>query len=106
LAVHGVRLSDELNEEVVLQPHHVRDEFWKAHDHLARLAAPGPARLGQLELPLLTGSASARRTHPFGKHGWIVYRRVADCEIEILDVHWPTECDRDEVGHAAGPVQR
>jgi hypothetical protein len=92
-----VRLSDELNEEVVLQPHHVRDEFWKAHDRLACLAASGPARLGQLELPLLTGSAGTRRTHPFGTHGWIVYRWVADREIEILDVRWPTECDRDRL---------
>jgi hypothetical protein len=90
-----VRLSDELNEEVVLQSHHARDEFWKAHDHLARLAASGPARLGQLELPLPTGSAGARRTHPFGTNGWIVYGWVADCEVAILDVRWPTECDRD-----------
>jgi hypothetical protein len=94
LSGYGVRLSQELNQEIALQPRRVRDEFWKAHDQLARFGLSGPAPDGQLELPLPVDPAGAPRTRPFGLDGWIVHR-TGEGEVEILQVHWPSSPDCD-----------
>lgn len=93
---HALRISKELDEEIRRQPQHIRDEFWAAHDSLASLDTPRPPAFGQLGLPGL--DADGPTTRPFAGSGWIVYQVLGDCEVEVLDVHWPTQVDDDPPG--------
>ena len=88
-----MRLSKELEDELRLQPHHVREEFRALCDRLERLGAPSSE--GQVDLPGLIIEYDVPRTWPLGSNGCIVFQIVGECDPEVLDARWPSEVDQD-----------
>jgi hypothetical protein len=89
----GVRISQELRDELLRQPPDVVGEFEAICEKLERLAAS--RRAGQIELPGVACGRDHPRTRCFGVNGAILHQTLDDGQVVIVDVDWPTEVDSD-----------